>query len=80
MTRPTRPVSWVRPARKDFEAFPEGGRHQGEAYRVGYNVMVDVDVWVLHAFHKKSTRGVKTPQRDIDVIINRLRALKEMSR
>lgn len=115
MTRPTRPVSWVRPARKDFEAFPEGARlicvnaltiaaeggkadvakplpglgrgtfeialaHQGEAHRVVYNVMVDADVWVLHASHKKSTHGVKTPQRDIDVIINRLRALKEMSR
>jgi phage-related protein len=115
MTRPTRPVSWIKQARKDFEAFPEGARliclnaltiaaeggkadiakplpelgrgtfevtftYQGEAYRLAYNVAVDADVWVLHAFHKKSTRGIKTSQRDLDVIRNRLRALKEMLR
>jgi phage-related protein len=54
--------------------------YQGEAYRVIYNVAVGADVWVLHAFHKKSTHGVKTSQRDIDLIRKRLQALKEMSR
>jgi len=31
-------------------------------------------VYVLHAFQKKSKRGIKTPQHDIDLIRDRLRA------
>ena len=30
------------------------------------------EVWVVHAFPKKSTQGIKTPQRQIDVVKNRL--------
>jgi phage-related protein len=35
---------------------------------------------VLHAFQKKSTRGIKTPQREIDLVRDRLKRLKEMLR
>ena len=31
-------------------------------------------VYVLHAFKKKSKRGIKTPQSDIDLIKQRLKA------
>jgi phage-related protein len=30
-------------------------------------------IYVLHAFKKKSKRGIKTPQRDIDLIVKRLK-------
>jgi phage-related protein len=53
---------------------------RGEAYRVVYAVQIGEDIWVVHAFQKKSTQGIKTPQRDIDLIKARLKGLKEMLR
>ena len=38
------------------------------------------EVWVVHAFQKKSKQGRKTPQREIDLIKDRLKRLKEMLR
>jgi len=35
---------------------------------------------VVHAFQKKSTKGIKTPKREIDLIKDRLKRLKEMLR
>jgi len=52
-------------------------RFQGDAYRVVYAVQIGEDIWVIDAFQKKSKKGVKTPQRDIDRIKNRLKWLKE---
>ena len=54
--------------------------HRGNAYRVVYAVQLGDDIWVLHAFQKKSTRGAKTPLRDIDLIRERLKRLKELLR
>lgn len=45
----------------------------GDAYRVVYTVALKSAVYVLHAFQKKSTRGIATAQRDIDLIKQRLR-------
>lgn len=113
MTRQTRPVSWIKAARKEFEKFPfeaqticlsaltiaaENGKadiakpfrglgsgvfeialpYRGDAFRVVYAVQIDEEIWVVHAFQKKSTQGIKTPQREIDVVAGRLKALKEM--
>ena len=38
------------------------------------------DIWVVHAFQKKSTQGIKTPKREIDLVKDRLKRLKEMLR
>ena len=35
------------------------------------------DIWVVHAFQKKSKTGIKTPKQDIDLIRERLKRLKE---
>jgi phage-related protein len=43
-----------------------------------YVVQIGDAVWVLHAFQKKSTQGIKTPQHEIELIENRLKKLKEM--
>ena len=51
---------------------------QGDAFRVVYAVQLGADIWVLHALQKKSTQGVKTPKREIDLIADRLKRLKEM--
>jgi phage-related protein len=53
-------------------------RHRGNAYRVIYAVQIGVDIWVIHAFQKKSKTGIKTPQVEVDTIRERLKRLKEM--
>ena len=52
-------------------------RHRGDAFRVLYTVRIGADIWVIHAFQKKSKTGIKTSQRDVDVIRERLKRLKE---
>jgi phage-related protein len=53
---------------------------RSDAFRVVYAVQLDDDLWVVHAFQKKSTRGIKTPKHEIDLIKDRLKRLKEMLR
>lgn len=55
-------------------------RHRGNAYRTVYALQMDEDVWVLHAFQKKSRSGIKTPKHDIDLIRDRIRRVKEQPR
>lgn len=112
MTEQTRPISWLKAARKEFEDFPvdaqeiclaaltiaaEGGkadiakpmkgmgagvfeialRFRGNAFRVMYAVQIDNDLWVIHAFQKKSKTGITTPKQEVDLIKERLKRLKE---
>ncbi|MFD6319206.1 type II toxin-antitoxin system RelE/ParE family toxin [Methylorubrum thiocyanatum] len=112
MARRTRPISWIKAARKAFETFPRDAqdeclraltiaaegeradivkplkglssgiwevvlRHRNDAFRVVYAVQIDTDLWVVHAFQKKSISGIKTPQHEIDVVRERLKRLKE---
>ena len=53
-------------------------RHRGDAFRLVYALQIDRDIWVVHAFQKKSKSGIKTPKPDIDLIHERLKRLKEM--
>lgn len=55
-------------------------RHRGDAYRVVYALQVATEIWVIHAFQKKSKAGIKTPRAEIDLVIERLKRLKEMLR
>jgi len=112
IVRNSRPVSWIKAARKDFEDFPEGAqlemaraltilaegqrpdiakhltgfgsgvmelalKHKGDAFRVVYALQIGEDIWVLHAFQKKSKSGIKTPKAEIDLVQERLKRLKE---
>lgn len=52
-------------------------RHKKNAYRVVYAVQIDEDIWVIHAFQKKSKTSIATPKQDIKVIRDRLKRLKE---
>jgi phage-related protein len=51
-----------------------------DAYRTIYAVKLGDDVFVVHAFQKRSTIGIKTPQKEIDLIKGRLKQLKEQVR
>ena len=53
---------------------------RGDAFRVVYAVQLAEEIWVVHAFQKKSTQGIKTPKREVDLIKDRLKRLKEMLR
>ncbi len=110
---PSRTISWIKAARKDFDAFPGAARdlladalavvagggapkmakamtklgagvmelalaHDKEAYRVVYALKIGDDIWVVHAFQKKATKGIRTPTHEIDVVRERLKRLKEM--
>lgn len=113
MPRNTRPIAWLKAARRDFEVFPreaqltceraltivaEGRmpdiakplkgvgsgifelalRYRGDAFRVVFAVQIGTEVWVIHAFQKKSKTGIRTPKQEIDLIEARLRRVKEM--
>jgi phage-related protein len=53
---------------------------RGDAFRVIYAVQLGEEIWVVHAFQKKSTQAIKTPKHEIDLIKDRLKRLKEMLR
>jgi phage-related protein len=52
--------------------------YRGNACPTMYAVEVGEDVWVVHAFQKKSIQGIKTPKREIDLIRARIKRLQEM--
>ncbi|QMW23846.1 type II toxin-antitoxin system RelE/ParE family toxin [Sandaracinobacteroides saxicola] len=53
-------------------------RERGDAFRIVYALQLGDDIWVIHAFQKKSTQGIATPRHEIDLIRDRIKRLKEM--
>lgn len=51
--------------------------HDGNAYRAVYTVKFKEAVCVLHAFQKKSKRGIQTPRREMRIIEANFRGLVE---
>jgi phage-related protein len=54
--------------------------YRGNAFRVVYALLIGDDLWVVHAFQKKSVKGIKTPRHEIDLVEDRIKQLKEMLR
>jgi len=50
---------------------------QTDTYRAVYTVRFADVVYVLHAFQKKSKKGIATPKADLDLIKRRLRAAEK---
>lgn len=46
--------------------------HHGNAWRAVYTVRFQDAIYVLHVFQKKSTKGIATPAREMDLIKKRL--------
>lgn len=115
MVRDTRPIVWIKAARRVFEDFPDDVQdkvlraltivaegktpdsakpmkglgpgvlefalsYRGDTFRVVYAVKIDHDIWVIHAFQKKSKSGIATPRHEIETIRTRLARLKEISK
>jgi phage-related protein len=49
-------------------------QHDTNTYRAVYTVKFAGRIYVLHAFQKKSKKGIATPQKDIELIRQRLAA------
>lgn len=54
-------------------------RFDGDTYRCVYNIRIDDDIYVLHAFQKKSTSGIAVPRHDKETIEARLGAAKQLA-
>lgn len=54
-------------------------RYAKDAYRVVLAVQIGRRIYVLHAFQKKSKRGIETPKRDVDLIKKRYKEAQELA-
>ena len=86
-----KPVRWVGSSREDLKEFPKDVRSRvggagvleivddfdGDTYRAVYTVRFAGAVYVLHAFQKKSKRGIAAPKPVLHVIQSRLRRAQE---
>lgn len=54
-------------------------RHASDAYRVVLALQIGSRVYVLHAFQKKSKKGIATPKRDVDLIKKRYTEAQELA-
>lgn len=52
-------------------------KERGDAYRLVYALQIGEEIWVIHAFQKKSKSGIATPKHEIDLINVRIKRLKE---
>ena len=51
--------------------------YDGDTFRAVYTVRFAQRIYVLHAFQKKSKRGIETPKSEIRLVEQRLRAAEE---
>jgi phage-related protein len=72
---------------KDAKAFKGVGpgiieialKYDKEAYRCVQAVQLGEKIYVLHAFQKKSKRGIATPKKDVDLIKKRYKEARELA-
>lgn len=71
------------PAAKPLRGFGGAGvleiaeDHEGDTYRTVYTVRFTRVIYVLHAFQKKSKTGIRTPKKEIDLIVERYRRAEQ---
>jgi phage-related protein len=53
------------------------GAKSNRAYRAVYTVRFENVVSVLHAFQKRSPQGIKTAQRDVELVTRRLKVAQQ---
>ena len=53
--------------------------YQTDTYRTIYAVKLGTKLYVLHAFQKKSKRGIATPKKEIDLIRKRLQQARQLA-
>lgn len=51
-----------------------------DTYRTVYAAKLGDEIYVLHAFKKKSKTGIKIPKEDVEVIKQRLKRAQEIAK
>jgi phage-related protein len=51
--------------------------YRGDTYRAVYTVRFEKAAYVLHAFQKKSPKGIKTARTDVELVSRRLKTASE---
>jgi len=54
-------------------------RYATDAYRVVLAVQIGSKIYVLHAFQKKSKKGIETPKQDVELIKKRYKEAQELA-
>jgi phage-related protein len=52
-------------------------KNRTDAYRTVCALQLADAIWVVHALRKKVTQGIKTPQKDLDLIHERFNRLQQ---
>ncbi|HEU0047224.1 MAG TPA: type II toxin-antitoxin system RelE/ParE family toxin [Nitrososphaera sp.] len=74
------------PASKPLQGFGGGAvleiivRHRGDTWRAVYTVRYPEAIYVLHAFQKKSKRGIATAKKDMELVRQRLSEAEKLHR
>jgi phage-related protein len=74
MPRDAKPFKGVRSG-----VFEIALRFEGDAYRTMLAVQLGERIYVLHAFQKKSKKGIATSKPDVDLIKQRYKEAKELA-
>ena len=69
--KPLKGFSGVMEIRSDYAS---------DTYRAVYTTKIGDAIYVLHAFQKKSKRGIRTPKKEIDLIKRRLRMAQNLAK
>ena len=76
----------IDPSAKPLKGFGGGSvleitaNRGGDTWRAVYTVRFSEAIYVLHAFQKKSTQGITTTKRDLELIRDRLLAAERLYR
>ena len=54
--------------------------YQTNTYRSMYTTKINEKIYVLHAFQKKSKKGIQTPRKEIDLIKRRLKIAQDLAK
>jgi phage-related protein len=54
-------------------------RYSSDAYRVVLALQIGSRIYVLHAFQKKSKKGIQAPKRDVELIKKRYAEAQELT-
>ncbi len=65
---------------KNPTALAVGVCQRTNTYRSVYTTKIGEKIYVLHAFQKKSKKGIQTPKKEIDLIKRRLKTAQDLAK
>ncbi len=79
MAQAGRPPPSAKPLKGiDSGVFEIVSDYRSDTYRAVYAVKIGESIYMLHAFQKKSKRGIKTPKQEINLIKRRFKIAQQL--